>query len=65
MSSVGSYEILRTSDSIKVTIIATGSETSLACEVGLQLAIDGIYSKIISMPCHELINKVRAIKIEF
>jgi len=57
MSSAGAYEILRTSDKIKVTIIATGSETSLACEVGHKLAIDGIYSKIISMPCHELFDQ--------
>ena len=57
MSSAGAYEILRTSDNIKVTIIATGSETSLACEVGHKLATDGIYSKIISMPCHELFDQ--------
>ena len=57
MSSAGAYEILRTSDNIKVTIIATGSETSLACEVGHKLATDGIYSKIISMPCHKLFDQ--------
>ena len=66
MSSLGAYEIFRTNDNIKVTIIATGSETSLASEVGHKLATDGIYSKIISMPCHELlINKVKAIKVKF
>ena len=56
MSSAGAYEILRTGDNIDVTIIASGSETSLAVEVGHKLAIDGIYSKIISMPCHELFD---------
>ena len=57
-SSFGAYEILRTNDdNINVTIIATGSETSLAVEVGHKLATDGIYSKIISMPCHELFDQ--------
>ena len=56
-SSFGAYEILRTGDNINVTIIATGSETSLAIEVGHKLATDGIYSKVISMPCHELFDQ--------
>ena len=56
-SSVGAYEILRTGDNISVTIIATGSETSLACDVSHKLATDGIYSKIISMPCHKLFDQ--------
>ena len=56
-SSLGAYEVLRTGDNIKVTIIATGSETSLAIEVGHKLATDSIYSKIISMPCHELFDQ--------
>jgi len=56
-SSVGAYEILRTGNNLSVTILATGSETSLAVEVGHKLATDGIYSKIISMPCHELFDQ--------
>ena len=56
-SSFGAYEILRTSDHINVTIIATGSETSLAVKVGHKLATDGIYSKVISMPCQELFDQ--------
>ena len=56
-SSLGAYEILRTGDNISVTIIATGSETSLACDVSHKLATDGIYSKIISMPCHKLFDQ--------
>ena len=56
-SSVGAYEILRTGNNIKVTILATGSETSLACDVSHKLATDGIYSKIISMPCHRLFDQ--------
>lgn len=56
-SSAGAYEIFRTGGSIKVTILATGSETSLASDVGHKLATDGIYSKIISMPCQELFDQ--------
>ncbi len=55
-SSLGAYEILRTGNNISLTIIATGSETSLAIDVGHKLATDGIYSKVISMPCHELFD---------
>ncbi len=56
-SSAGAYEIFRTGNNISVTILATGSETSLAVEVGHKLATDGIYSKIISMPCHEIFDQ--------
>ena len=56
-SSSGAYEILRTGKNISVTILATGSETSLACDIGHKLATDGIYSKIISMPCQELFDQ--------
>ena len=56
-SSAGAYEILRTGDNISLTILATGSETSLAIDVGHKLATDGIYSKIISMPCQELFDQ--------
>ncbi len=56
-SSFGAYEILRTSDNIKVTIISTGSETNLACDVSHKLATENIYSKVISMPCQELFDQ--------
>ena len=56
-TSVGAYEILRTGNNITLTIIASGSETSLASKVSHKLATDGIYSKIISMPCHELFDQ--------
>ena len=55
--STGAYEILRTGENLSVTILATGSETSLASNIGHKLATDGIYSKIISMPCHELFDQ--------
>ena len=56
-SSVGAYEILRTSDNISVTIISSGSETSLACDICHKLATENIYSKVISMPCQELFDQ--------
>ena len=57
LSLAGAYEVLRTSNKISVTIIATGSETSLAIDVSHKLATDGIYSKVISMPCQELFDQ--------
>ncbi len=56
-SSKGAYEVLKTGDKLSLTIIATGSEVNLANEVGHKLATEGIYSKIISMPCHELFDQ--------
>jgi len=56
-SSVGAYEILRTNDNINVTIISSGSETSLACDICHKLATENIYSKVISMPCQELFDQ--------
>ena len=53
----GAYEVLRTGDNIKLTIISSGSETSLACDVSHKLATENIYSKVISMPCQELFDK--------
>ena len=41
---------------IDLTILATGSEVELATEVSQKLAIEKIYSKVISMPCHELFD---------
>ena len=56
-SSLGAYEIFRTSRRIKLTILSSGSETSLACEISHKLATEKIYSKVISMPCQELFDQ--------
>ena len=56
-SSLGAYEILRTGEKIKLTIISSGSETGLACDISHKLATDSIYSKVISMPCQELFDQ--------
>ena len=52
----GAYEILRTNNEIKLTILATGSEVNLAIEVSHKLATQNIYSKVISVPSLELFN---------
>ena len=57
LCSNGAYEILRTNDKIKLTILSSGSETSLACEISHKLATESIYSKVISMPCQELFDQ--------
>ncbi len=56
-SSAGAYEVLRTGNNIKLTIISTGSEASLACKISHKLATENIYSKVISMPCQELFDQ--------
>ncbi len=57
MSALGAYEVLRSGDNIKVSIIASGSEVSLACDICHKLATENIYSKVISMPCQELFDR--------
>ena len=56
-SSFGAYEVLRTGEAIKLTLISSGSETSLACDISHKLATESIYSKVISMPCQELFDQ--------
>ena len=56
-SSLGAYEIFRSSKRIKLTILSSGSEISLACELSHKLATENIYSKVISMPCQELFDQ--------
>jgi len=56
-SSLGAYEVLRTGENIKLTIISSGSEVSLSCDISHKLATENIYSKVVSMPCQELFDK--------
>ena len=55
--SLGAYEVLRTNKKIHLTILASGSEVSLAIETSHKLAKDKIYSKVISMPCQDLFDQ--------
>ena len=55
--SLGAYEVIRSQKNINCTILASGSEVSLAIEVCHKLATENIYSKVISVPCQELFDK--------
>ena len=54
--SYGAYEVLRTNKNINLTILASGSEVNLAIATSHKLAKDKIYSKVVSMPCHDLFD---------
>ena len=56
-SSFGAYEIFRSNKDINLAIFASGSEVSLALEVSHKLAIEKIYSKVVSVPCQELFEQ--------
>ena len=56
-SAYGAYEILRTNEIIDLTIFASGSEVSLAIDVSHKLATQNIYSKVVSVPSQELLEK--------
>ena len=53
----GAYEINITSHDNNVTLVASGSELSIALEVQNNLKDAGIESKVVSMPCHELFDE--------
>ena len=49
--SKGAYELSRNNEQIDLTILASGSELTLALEVSHKLATQSTYSKVISVPC--------------
>jgi transketolase len=55
--SMGAYEIFRSNKDINLTIFASGSEVNLALNVCHKLAIENIYSKVISVPSQELFEQ--------
>ena len=55
--SYGAYELSRTNQEVEVAIFASGSEVNLALEVSHKLATENTYSKVISVPCQELLEK--------
>ena len=54
--SFGAYEVLRTNKKVVLTILASGSEVNLAIETSHKLAKNKIYTKVISVPCHDLFD---------
>ncbi len=55
-TSMGAYQLKITSHDNKLTILASGSEVSLALEVQDQLKNVNIDSKVVSVPCKELFD---------
>jgi transketolase len=51
----GAYEISKAQGEAKVSIFATGSEVSLAVEAQKQLQSRGIATRVVSVPCFELL----------
>ena len=52
----GAYVLVQAEGEQQVTLLATGSEVSLACDARDILQKDGIGTAVISMPCHELFD---------
>src|SRR5207247_4693131 len=53
----GSDRVRDSSDDIRLILIATGSEVSLALEAREQLQKDGVATRVVSMPCIELFEE--------
>lgn len=53
----GAYVIAGSSDDRQATVLATGSEVSIAVEAMHQLAAEGIKIAVVSMPCWELFDQ--------
>ena len=53
----GAYVLSEAKGDARVTIIATGTEVSIAMEAQKQLAEKGVSAKVVSMPCWELFDK--------
>jgi len=54
LSARGAYVLSEPDDGREVTILATGSEVSLAAEAAKALGAEGIKAAVVSMPCWEL-----------
>ena len=52
----GAYIVNVTSHDYNIILLASGSEVSLALEVQQQLKDSNIHSKVVSMPCQELLT---------
>src|SRR4051794_1144713 len=53
----GAYVLVETAREPQVTLLATGSEVSLAVEASQMLAANGIGAAVVSMPCWELFEQ--------
>jgi transketolase len=57
-SAAGAYEIAAADGTAAATILATGSEVSLAVAARDQLQADGVPTRVVSMPCWELFSNL-------
>jgi len=53
----GGYVLSSAAGAARVTLLATGSEISIAMDAQKLLAADGIAASVVSMPCWELFDK--------
>ena len=53
----GAYVVVEPEDGRDVTLIATGSEVSIALEAAKALATDGVRAAVVSAPCFELLRQ--------
>ena len=56
LSSLGAYEIFRSNENIKLTLMASGSEVDIAVSAAKKLVEKKIYAKVISVPSMELFD---------
>ena len=54
LSARGGYELIAADGDAAATVIATGSEVEIAAAARKLLQADGIPTRVVSMPCHEL-----------
>jgi transketolase len=57
LSAKGGYVLAQADGKAKVTLMATGSEVSIALEAKAMLDADGIATQVVSMPCWELFDR--------
>jgi transketolase len=56
-SALGAYVLVEPQAPRHVTLLATGSEVSIAAEAAQQLAAEGVNAAVVSMPCWELFDQ--------
>jgi transketolase len=56
-SAKGAYVLIEPSGTRHVTLLATGSEVSIAVAAQQQLAAEGVRAAVVSMPCWELFER--------
>ena len=58
LSASGAYQVRAADGQCKVTILATGSEVEIAIQTQALLHLEGIPTRVVSMPCWELMESL-------